>query len=986
MAGHLLGATQDTRSSGALSLVAGMRLGRYLILEQLGSGGMGVVYRARDEKLEREVAVKTFSPGMLSNHEARRRFRKEALALAKLSHAHIAALYDVGQENDVDYLVMECVPGESLATRLKAGAMTVKEATKILLQIAEALDEAHERGVVHRDLKPANVMITPKGQAKVLDFGIAKLLAAGPEETAMTTLGTQGLLGTPVYMSPEQALGKDLDERTDLWSLGVVYYEALAGSTPFQGKTSMSVLRAVIDETPFPVRQMRPEIPVGAERIVNRALEKDVASRYQTASEMVRDASVVLRALEAASSPAQRRAARWRSGAIAACLACVVAICGWLLYRSSRRHWAKEDAVPQIKELIANERPLAAYLLMDKARRYLPDDPDLKQMAEENSNTTSVTSSPSGATVEIKDYGTPDAPWHRLGVTPLAKVDIPTGYFRWKLSARGVPDLITAPESKERMDFNLDAAIGAPSGMVLASGGSWLDLIAFVGWLGPYNLPPFYIDRNEVTNAEYQKFVDSGGYDKREYWPHEFVQDGRKLTWEEAIAFFRDNTDRPGPSTWAAGHYPEGEANFPVTGVSWFEASAYASFVGKQLPLVSQWFQAAPNAVASYSIRTSNISGTKLVPVGTSQGLGPYGTDDLVGNAREWIANPVDGGMRFLLGGSWKSPTYLSAEPEALTPFDRSETNGFRCVRNIEPPPIKATQVISRQLRDFGTFKPASDEVFHAYELLYAYPKDLPLNVKVEGVVNETADWREEKISFDTAYGERMAAYLFLPKKVSPPYQTVLFFPSARVTDLLDSNQLGDISFFDYVVQSGRAVMYPIYQDTYERRVRSFIPGASQRVRLTSEWYKDAARSLDYLATRSDIDSGKLVYMGVSMGSAFGAIITTLLQDRLKTAIFLDGGFFLDPPSPGGDQADFVPRLKIPVLMVNGRYDYSFSLRESQDPFFAMLGTPSTDKSHVLLESPHDVRQQRPKLIKAVLEWLDKYLGRVNASSRSSDR
>src|SRR6202020_625237 len=199
-------------------------------------------------------------------------------------------------------------------------------------------------------------------------------------------------------------------------------------------------------------------------------------------------------------------------------------------------------------------------------------------------------------------------------------------------------------------------------------------------------------------------------------------------------------------------------------------------------------------------------------------------------------------------------------------------TNGFRCVRNIEPPPAEAANPVKPMARDFAGYKPVSDEVFHAYRLIYEYPKS-PLNAKEEGVVEDTADWREEKVTFDAAYGgQRMSAYLFLPKNVRPPYQTVLFFPSARVLYLRDSSHLGDEKFFDYIVQSGRAVIYPIYEDTYERRVKFFMPNGSQNIELTSDQYKDAARTLDYLATRKDIDNNKLAYLGVSMGSAEGVI------------------------------------------------------------------------------------------------------------------
>lgn len=419
-----------------------------------------------------------------------------------------------------------------------------------------------------------------------------------------------------------------------------------------------------------------------------------------------------------------------------------------------------------------------------------------------------------------------------------------------------------------------------------------------------------------------------------------------------------------------------------MAGVSWFEAKAYAAFAGKTLPVLGQWYQASDFDVTPYTVQLSNLTGPGVAQVGVNQGLGPYGTYDLAGNVREWVENSVGSDLRFILGGSWRSPVYLYSSPEALSPFDRSDTNGFRCVRNLGPLPPASLQPVHRMTRDFASYKPVSEEVFRAYKLLYACAKT-PLNAKSDGIVKETANWREEKVSFDAAYnGERMSAYLFLPKRVKPPYQTILFFPSARVLFLPpDSSQLGDVNYFDYIVESGRAVMYPVYEDTYERRVAHKLPGDPDEINEPVEWYKDAARSLDYLDTRSDIDRDKRAYLGVSMGSANGVIYATLLQDRLKTAIFLDGGYFLNKTPAGVDQADFAPRMKKPVLMVNGRYDYTFPVALSQDPLFRMLGTPAQDKSHVLLDTPHDVTEQRPLLVKTVLDWLDKYLGRVSPES-----
>ncbi len=960
-------------------LTVGSKLGRYAIVAPLGAGGMGQVYRAQDERLERFVAIKVVTPGVLQGDESRKRFLREALALAKLSHTNIAAVYDVGEQDGVDYIVMEYVPGESLAEKLSGGPLPVVEATSIANQIAHALEEAHEAGVVHRDLKPGNVMITPKGQVKVLDFGIAKLLMSVTDETQ--SIATRGLMGTPRYMSPEQAEEKDVDKRTDLWSLGVLYYETLTGRTPFLGQSSMGMLRAIVEQPPAPLHDWRADAPAGSEKIISRALQKNLDARYQTAGEFAADASELLESLIAAKG----RARVVKRSPLALLIAGVIAVlllvvAGVWLHRMSRQRWAREQAIPQVSALLADNKPLAAMELLEKAKQYLPGDVQIAQIEHDNMRSVSIASSPSNAVVEIQDYAAMDEAWHKVGVTPLKDVQVPKGYFRWKLSKAGLPDLVTAPMTGEPMNFPLDAAEKAPSGMVYSPGGGWGNYVGFIGWVGPYKLPPYYVDRNEVTNREYQNFVDNGGYEKKQFWATQFTDNGKALSWDEAMAKLRDSTGRPGPSTWVGGHFPEGRADYPVAGVSWFEASAYAAFSGKQLPVVAQWFQIAPPEVAAYTVQVSNISRTGLAAAGAFKGVGPYGTYDTAGNVREWIANTVGENLRPILGGSWRSPAYLYSDPEALSPFDRSETNGFRCVRNLGPMPQAAADPIKPVIRDFSHFRTVSDEVFHAYESLYSYAKT-PLNATVDGVVGETVDWREEKVSYDTAYrGERMSAYLFLPKNVHPPFQTVLFFPSARVLYLNGSGggrELGDVKFFDYIIQSGRAVMYPIYQDTYERRVKFNMPGGTQSIQLTTEWYKDAARSLDYLATRPDIDSSNVSYLGVSMGSGFGVMISTLLQDRLKTAIFLDGGYFLGEPPPGADQADFVVRMKKPVLMVNGRYDFTFSLDKAQNPFFAMLGTPEADKRHVILETPHDVTEQRPQLTKAVLDWLDHYMGRV---------
>jgi formylglycine-generating enzyme required for sulfatase activity len=675
-------------------------------------------------------------------------------------------------------------------------------------------------------------------------------------------------------------------------------------------------------------------------------------------------------------APPRQHRPRHRVGtAVVAAGIALAAVLAWQYWRLERRRWARDEAIPQIARLEAQDLPLAAFLLAKQAQPYLP--PDFERTRKEKSRLVEVTSSPPGATVEIQDYLTPQGAWYRLGATPMEKVVVPEGYFRWRVSKAGVGQYVAAPETSERLSFPLQPAQPVPQGMTSVPGGRFFGMIDFIGWLGPYDLPAFSIDRLEVTNREYQAFVDAGGYQRREYWREPVLRDGRTLGWDEAAALFRDRTGRPGPATWEAGHYPEGQGEMPVSGVSWYEASAYAAYSGKSLPALAQWFQAAPPELAPYTVRLSNFSGSAPARVGSFAGVGPYGTYDMAGNVREWTRNPCAGDQRFILGGAWSSQTYLSADPETLPALDRSPQNGIRCVRNAADLPAAATGLIRTHERDFRHAKPVEDAVFRAYAPLYAYDKT-PLEARVEGEPRDTPDWQEHTISIAAAYGgERLPIHLFLPKRVHPPFQTVVFFPSARVLLVPDSHELGDLPFVDYVIQSGRALLYPIYQGTYERRVRFELPGASQTTGLVTERFKDLGRALDYLATRSDIDHDRLAYLGVSMGAAEGVIYATLIQDRLKAVVLLDGGLFLNPRPAGIDQLDFAPRLKKPVLMVNGRYDFTFSLEHAQRPLLEWIGTPAGDKRHVVLQSPHDVSTRRAELVPEVLGWLDKYLGRV---------
>jgi tetratricopeptide (TPR) repeat protein/predicted Ser/Thr protein kinase len=264
----------------------GQTIGHYAIVEQIGAGGMGVVYRAIDQRLNRDVALKVLPAGKLGDDAPRKRFRKEALALAKLNHPNIGTVFDFDTQNDIDFLVMEYIPGETLGERLSKGTLPEKEWIAISLQIAAALEEAHEHGIVHQDLKPGNIMVTPKGQVKVLDFGLARLLEpdSGAEVTATLTQ-TDGA-GTLPYMSPEQLQGNPVDGRTDIFSAGAVLYEMSTGQRPFQEKQAPRLIQQILNEAPRPMQEWNRRSSPQIESIVLKALDKQPDLRYQSAREL----------------------------------------------------------------------------------------------------------------------------------------------------------------------------------------------------------------------------------------------------------------------------------------------------------------------------------------------------------------------------------------------------------------------------------------------------------------------------------------------------------------------------------------------------------------------------------------------------------------------------------------------------------------------------------------------------------------------------
>jgi formylglycine-generating enzyme required for sulfatase activity/dienelactone hydrolase/predicted Ser/Thr protein kinase len=996
-------------------LRVGLQLGHYRIAEKIGAGGMGEVYRARDEHLARDVAIKVLPPGTLIDESARKHFHKEALILSQLNHPNVATIHDFDTQQGVDFLVMEYISGITLSEKVAAGPLPEKEVLRLGAQLAEGLSAAHEHGVVHRDLKPGNLRVTSDGRLKILDFGLAKLWRPVTDSAATESLSeTQAMAGTLPYMAPEQLLGEAIDARTDLHAAGSVLYEMATGRYPFAEVERTQLIGAILHRPPRPPTNLNPRLSSELERIIGKCLEKEPENRYQSAKELAID----LRRLGAPSAAVEqvglselKRPKRdtvssksavlqtWKKPIIVIPFLLVIVALAYLaasaIHQNRKARWAREVALPKAQQLIAKDDWASAYAVAVEGERYIPSDPQLKDVFSDASILLSVKTDPPGADVFLKPYASASDKWESIGRTPVEAQRISRGFKEYKITEDGYDPVTGFTGADQRLPPETGVQIllertlaergTTPPEMVRVDGGKYKPTILYFRSLSEVDLEAFLIDRFETSNSQYQAFVDAGGYKERRYWKHEFIDKGRNLSWEDAVAGFTDKTGRSGPSTWELGHFPEGQADYPVSGISWYEAAAYAEFAGKSLPTVYHWNKAAGvydagktnnSSMIEPIIRNSNFAGSSPAPAGKFRGISPYGAFDMAGNVREWIWNGAPGG-RYLLGGSWGVPEYLFFESgELLSPFDRSPTNGFRCVKllgNRSLPAATTAEVPTRRPASNFVFpKPVSDDIFKIYASYYSYDKG-PLNAVVDAPDDSSPHYIRQRVTFDAAYGgERVVAYLFLPKNTKPPFQTVLIFPGSGAWLLKSIDEYASINITMFT-RSGRAVVWPIYKGTFERpRVDRSTPTLERD--YTIMLYKDLARTLDYMETRPEFDRERVAYFGLSWG-AWMAPIVGALEKRIKLFV-LEGGGLVEGSLPEIAPVNFAPRHKAPTAIFNGRYDLAFPVETSAKPLLDLLGTPKQKKALILFDGGH-VPPLDSKLKKEMLDCLDTYLGPV---------
>ncbi len=644
---------------------------------------------------------------------------------------------------------------------------------------------------------------------------------------------------------------------------------------------------------------------------------------------------------------------------------------------TDRKRKLREDHLNKIDKMLEDDviPNSKTFVLAATLKDIYPKDTLLDQLLLRVSRKISIHTNPPGVLVKWKEYDGNDDEWKTLGITPLNNVSVPIGLCVYKLSKDGYnsleswlwPDILHSI-SLDTISTNLDM-IHIPGAV------SRLGIWGLEHLSGEY-IPDFMLDRTEISNKKFMEFINAGGYTNKSYWPNEILVNEYKTSWEEVIKLFVDKTGRPGPSTWEAGMFPDGEENHPVSGVSWFEASAYAKYSGKVLPAIYHWDKNAFTQFFTNEILSkSNMMNNETVSCGTLGGVNIYGAHDMAGNVREWCYNATSNGERYILGGAFNDPQHLYSEAIISNPFDRSEGNGFRCAKteiNLEKSSLGKS--VDIEFRNYANYKPIEQSKFDQLLKFYEYDK-IALNARVDRIF-DSSNYRLEKVhlnSGNTSANDQIL-YLFQPKNVTAPYKTIFYWPGSGVIQRKSFNHTRESYFFNFLLKNGYAVVFPVFTGTLEKQSTIRTSNQNQSVAYRSfaiDLINEVRRCLDYLDSRNDIDHNGYGFLGFSWGGAMAPIVLTI-EDRFKVATLLTAGLRMQSALEEVDPVNFLPHTKTPTLIINGKFDAVFPYAYSQKYFYDFLGTPTLDKKLILLDCGH--LPTRSVVIKETLPWFENYL------------
>ena len=719
---------------------------------------------------------------------------------------------------------------------------------------------------------------------------------------------------------------------------------------------------------------------------ITREISATIAAQLET------DASdeATPEAVSKVSGPGGRRRLIWGTISVA-----TLALTGYL---GGVYLWVNRTALPDLSEAVSRDDNLGAWRVAERIRGVFPlIDIIPDELKTFEAPPLFLETNPADAEVYWRGYEEEETPWVYLGQTPIQGASLPGTVLSLRIEKEGYAPLFLNDANPslqfsnipiigfaeffggEREAFDLVLAEDLPTGMVYVPAGSFAPAIVGSGTTA-VPVEAFLIDKSEVSNLEFKEFVDAGGYSDSSFWMNlKFNFEGELVEWEDASDLMVDATGQPGPATWEFGSYKPGTDDHPVTGISWYEATAYAEFRGKSLPTITHWARAAypPSEISSSLmpsvIAASNFNREALDPVGSEQGVGAYGSVHQAGNAREWILNAYGGGG-MMLGGSYNEPTYWASQRLPQPRFSRSDLNGFRLVTLMDSEDgVSFSDPIRRTVASNIPTEPMSDETYEVIAAQFAYS---PTNLEPEIVEVDDSDnqWIRETVQINTGYNnELMELLIYIPKGFDPPYQPVMYSPGlnaysiqTRLTDFDPAAYL-----LDFLPVSGRALVIPAFDGSYERRTAELstvnqTPAAAARARAERRvhWRIDLGRLIDYFTLRPDLDQEKVVYMGLSLGaSAF--LESVPFESRIQNYVLISGG--------GGGTIGYLNRIVQPTLMLNGSGDYIFPI-SSQESLFGRLGTRAEDKRHVIMNAGH-FPLPRNQMVGEISDWLEKYLG-----------
>ncbi len=578
--------------------------------------------------------------------------------------------------------------------------------------------------------------------------------------------------------------------------------------------------------------------------------------------------------------------------------------------------------MPELEALIASEDYEGAFALAPRIAAVIPNDPRLKALEPEFSASVTLRTDPSPATVHYRPYRSSESDWRRVGETPLENVPAPVGYGLWKFEAPGRATTIHAMRNPgaqlqsdrdvsvlarfENVDLTirLPAAAELPDGMVLVPA-TRLDIPRVS--TTAVDLPAFYIDRLETTNREYQAFVEAGGYGEAKFW-QDLPFDPARGDWRAQVARFVDATGRPGPATWEAGSYPDGTAEQPVGGLSWFEAAAYARFRDKQLPTAYHWYRAANSlretleSLATATVRRSNFSGKAAQAVGSAGGIGPFGTR---GHGRQRPRVAVERRRHGSLDRRRRlEPAGVHVQRDRRGRSLRSLGRPMACGRCAWRKAGRSPRSCWPQSAPRSSIsRPSSRPRTQSTPQLPASSTTCRRRRRRSStaIASGSPAWTRERITLPTGYDETdFNVHLFVPSGGRPPYPVVVFGPhSGYRMGLQHSDDYDPVATsvpLDFVLKSGRALAIVAFDSTFERSWsaarRAATPLADRNRLLLAHWRQEIGRTLDYLATREDIAADRVGWYGVSYG-AQTMMPLLALEPRIGTAVLDGGGIYL---------------------------------------------------------------------------------------------